>query len=120
MWVVRTLLERRYTVRGAVRSVEKGKRVTEYFHLHGDKVEWVIVEDITKVRLIRFWWVPFRYMRQDCAFDEAVKGVDAIIHMATRLPSPVGDLEGMCSCLSGALHDEMCPKSTSSPLCTEP
>ena len=54
MWVVRILLEQGYTVRGAVRSVEKGKRLREYFHSYGNKVEWVVVGDITKVRLIRF------------------------------------------------------------------
>lgn len=53
MWVVRTLLEQGYTVRGAVRSVEKGKRLREYFHSYGDKVEWVVVEDIMKVRFNR-------------------------------------------------------------------
>jgi len=50
MWVVQTLLEQGYTVRGAVRSAEKGKRLREYFHPYGDKVEWVVVEDIMKVR----------------------------------------------------------------------
>jgi nucleoside-diphosphate-sugar epimerase len=49
MWVVRTLLEQGYTVRGAVRSEEKGKRLREYFHPYGDMVEWVVVEDIMKV-----------------------------------------------------------------------
>jgi len=53
MWVVRTLLEQGYTVRGAVRSEEKGKRLREYFRPYGDKVEWVVVEDITKVRYSR-------------------------------------------------------------------
>ena len=49
MWVVQTLLEQGYTVRGAIRSVEKGKRLREYFHPYGNKVEWVVVEDIMKV-----------------------------------------------------------------------
>lgn len=52
MWVIRTLLEQGYTVRGSVRSVDKGKHLREYFHSYGNKVEWVIVEDFTKVRLI--------------------------------------------------------------------
>jgi len=51
MWVVRTLLEQGYTVRGAVRSAEKGKRLRDHFHSYGDKVELTVVEeDITKVR----------------------------------------------------------------------
>ena len=59
MWVVRTLLEQGYTVRGAVRSEEKGKRLREYFHPYGDKVEWVVVEDITKVRSSRVGYIRF-------------------------------------------------------------
>ncbi|KIM41313.1 hypothetical protein M413DRAFT_410925 [Hebeloma cylindrosporum] len=75
MWVVRTLLEKGFTVRGAVRSAEKGKRLREYFQPYGDKVEWVVVEDITK----------------DGAYDEAVKDVDAIEHMASPVTPPTGD-----------------------------
>ena len=59
MWVVRTLLEQGYTVRGAVRSEEKGKRLREYFHPYGDKVEWMVVEDIMKVRFSRIGCVRF-------------------------------------------------------------
>ncbi|KAK0448421.1 uncharacterized protein EV420DRAFT_1566683 [Desarmillaria tabescens] len=67
IWVVRTLLERGYSVRGTVRSTEKGKHLLETFKGYGDKIEVVVVEDITK----------------DGAFDEAVKGVDAIAHTAS-------------------------------------
>ncbi|KAF8953556.1 D-lactaldehyde dehydrogenase [Flammula alnicola] len=67
MWVIRTLLEQGYSVRGAVRSNDKGKRLREYFEAYGDKVEWVVVEDITK----------------DGAFYEAVKGVEGIEHIAS-------------------------------------
>jgi nucleoside-diphosphate-sugar epimerase len=52
LWVVRMLLEQGYTVRGSVRSVEKGRRPREYFHSYGDRVEWLVVEDFTKARLI--------------------------------------------------------------------
>jgi nucleoside-diphosphate-sugar epimerase len=51
MWVIKTLLEQGFHVRGTVRSVEKGRRLREYFGSYGDKVEWVVVEDITKVCL---------------------------------------------------------------------
>ncbi|PBK61525.1 D-lactaldehyde dehydrogenase [Armillaria solidipes] len=67
IWVVRTLLERGYSVRGTVRSTEKGKHLLEIFKGYGDKLEVVVVEDITK----------------EGAFDEAVKGVDAIAHTAS-------------------------------------
>ncbi|KAF9232840.1 hypothetical protein BU15DRAFT_67091 [Melanogaster broomeanus] len=59
-WVVQTLL------RGA-RSVAKGEHLKKLFASYGDKFEVVVVEDIAK----------------DGAFDEAVKGVDAIEHTAS-------------------------------------
>ena len=51
MWVVRTLLERGYTVRGTVRTEDKGKFMIEYFKSlgYGDKLEVVVVDDIVKV-----------------------------------------------------------------------
>ncbi|KAF7371236.1 hypothetical protein MSAN_00759300 [Mycena sanguinolenta] len=66
-WVVRTLLEMGFAVRGAVRSIEKGAHLREIFAAYGDKLELIVVADIT----------------QEGAFDEAVKGVDAIEHMAS-------------------------------------
>ena len=50
-WIVRTLLERGFTVRGTVRTEEKGKFMKEYFTSlgYGDKFEVVVVDDITKV-----------------------------------------------------------------------
>jgi nucleoside-diphosphate-sugar epimerase len=54
-WVVRTLLERGYRVRGTVRTEEKIKYMKEYFenlgyaYGQGGKLELVIVEDIVKV-----------------------------------------------------------------------
>ena len=59
MWVVRTLLEQGYTVRGAVRSEEKGKRLKEYFYPYSDRIEWVVVEDIMKVRSSRVRRIGF-------------------------------------------------------------
>ncbi|KAH9487447.1 Putative uncharacterized oxidoreductase [Psilocybe cubensis] len=95
MWVIRTLLEQGYRVRGAVRSEEKGKHLKEYFSKYGDKVEWTIVPDITK----------------EGAFDEAVKGVEAIEHTASPLPSSAPDpdetikpaVQGTLSVLQSAL-----------------
>ncbi|KAJ7596306.1 D-lactaldehyde dehydrogenase [Mycena floridula] len=66
-WVVRTLLEKGYTVRGTVRSDAKGKALSDQFASFGDKFEYAIVEDIVK----------------EGAFDDAVKGVDAIEHTAS-------------------------------------
>ncbi|KAL1751107.1 hypothetical protein FB107DRAFT_222671 [Schizophyllum commune] len=67
MWVVRTLLEKGYSVRGTVRSSAKGAYLSNYFRSYGDKFELAIVDDITK----------------EGAFDEAVKGVDAVEHTAS-------------------------------------
>jgi len=57
MWIIRTLLEKGYAVRGAVRSVEKAERLKEQFSSWGKKFEWVVVEDITKV-----WSGPTLYL----------------------------------------------------------
>ncbi|KAJ7064076.1 D-lactaldehyde dehydrogenase [Mycena amicta] len=67
VWVVRSLLEAGFSVRGAVRSADKGTHLSELFASYGDKFEVVLVEDITK----------------EGAFDEAVKGMDAIEHTAS-------------------------------------
>ena len=47
-WVVKGLLEAGYSVRGTVRSASKAKHVQDYFKSYGDKLEIVVVEDITK------------------------------------------------------------------------
>ena len=51
MWVVRTLLERGFSVRGTVRTEDKGKVMIEYFKSleYDDKFEVVVVDDIVKV-----------------------------------------------------------------------
>jgi hypothetical protein len=48
-WVVRTLLEQGYAVRGTVHSEAKGAHLKMLFDKYGDKLELVVVEDITKV-----------------------------------------------------------------------
>ncbi|KAF9482945.1 D-lactaldehyde dehydrogenase [Pholiota conissans] len=69
MWIVRTLLERGYSVRGTVRNEVKAEFMKAYFSGlgFGDNFETVVVDDIEK----------------EGAFDEAVKGVDAIEHTAS-------------------------------------
>ncbi|KAF8877684.1 D-lactaldehyde dehydrogenase [Infundibulicybe gibba] len=67
IWIVKVLLERGYNVRGTVRSTGKGKYLQDMFAEYGDRLEIVIVEDIVK----------------DGAFDEAVKGVNVIMHTAS-------------------------------------
>lgn len=55
VWVVRTLLEKGYSVRGTVRSEDKGTYLKRIFADYGDKFELAIVPDIVKVR--RAWWL---------------------------------------------------------------
>ena len=49
-WVVKTLLDRGYTVRAAVRSESRANDLKTLFPSAGDKLEFAIVEDMLKVR----------------------------------------------------------------------
>ncbi|WWC63268.1 uncharacterized protein I303_105868 [Kwoniella dejecticola CBS 10117] len=60
------LLQKGYKVRGTVRSEAKGEYLKDLFKGLGD-FEYALVDDITK----------------DGVFDEAVKGVDAVAHLAS-------------------------------------
>lgn len=53
IWIVRTLLERGFAVRGTVRSQAKGEHLKNTFKSYGNKLEIVVVDDITKVRVYR-------------------------------------------------------------------
>jgi nucleoside-diphosphate-sugar epimerase len=78
-WVVKKYLEAGYSVRGTVRSLSKSAFLNDKFSDYGDRFELVVVEDITK----------------DGAFDEAVKGVDAIAHTASPFHFRVTKPDGM-------------------------
>ena len=67
VWVVSKYLEAGYSVRGTVRSLAKSAFLNDQFAHYGDRFELVAIEDITK----------------DGAFDDAVRGVDAIAHTAS-------------------------------------
>ncbi|KAG8720487.1 methylglyoxal reductase (NADPH-dependent) gre2 [Ceratobasidium sp. 395] len=66
VWICQTLLDAGYTVRGTVRSTSKGDYLSNLFKLYGDRFQYVIVGDMT----------------EDGAFDEAVQGIDAVVHTA--------------------------------------
>ncbi|KAI0044603.1 NAD(P)-binding protein [Auriscalpium vulgare] len=66
-WVIKYLVERRYSVVAAVRNDEQGSFIVNRFPFYAGKVTYVNVPDISK----------------DGAYDEAVSGVDAIIHIAS-------------------------------------
>ncbi|GAA5978589.1 hypothetical protein JCM11641_002780 [Rhodosporidiobolus odoratus] len=77
--IAHQLLSRGFRVRGTVRSEAKGKYLDDLFQKDGlnrdHKWEWVIVEDV----------------EQEGAFDEAVKGVDAVLHTASPFHFRVND-----------------------------
>ncbi|WVR07580.1 hypothetical protein IAU60_004622 [Kwoniella sp. DSM 27419] len=64
---VEAFLDEGYNVRGTVRSREKGEYLRNLFECKKGKFDYAIVEDIG----------------QQGAFDEAVKGVDGVAHMAS-------------------------------------
>ncbi|KAI9058008.1 D-lactaldehyde dehydrogenase [Trametes sanguinea] len=66
-WILKELLERGFKVRGTIRSESKAAFVRNIFKSFGDKLELVVIPDATK----------------DGAHDDAVKDVDAILHVAS-------------------------------------
>ncbi|RPD79313.1 NAD(P)-binding protein [Lentinus tigrinus ALCF2SS1-7] len=75
VWVVQDLLEHGFAVRGTVRSESKATYLHDRFKAYGDKFEVVIVPD----------------MAVEGAFDEAVEGIDAILHIASPVTADVDD-----------------------------
>ncbi len=67
IWTVYQLLERGHKVRATVRSDDKGQYLQDVFKKYRDKLSYVIAEDLEK----------------EGAFDEAVQGVDAVLHTAS-------------------------------------
>ncbi|KAI1787248.1 NAD(P)-binding protein [Ganoderma leucocontextum] len=81
VWVTKLLLERGYQVRGAVRTKEKGEALLKIFeeklHARAKNLEYVVVEDLTA----------------EHAYDDAVKGIAGVVHIASPLTSMVHDLD---------------------------
>jgi len=73
--IVDVLLKRGYSVRATVRSESKGTYLKKIFGKYGDKLELVVVPDITK----------------DDAFDSVIGGLDAILHTASPFHFDVED-----------------------------
>jgi uncharacterized protein YbjT (DUF2867 family) len=48
LWITRTLLERGYSVRAAVRSEGKGSSILDLFKEYKGKVEIAVVEDMSQ------------------------------------------------------------------------
>ncbi|KAK0487355.1 D-lactaldehyde dehydrogenase [Armillaria novae-zelandiae] len=66
-WIVGGLLKGGYSVRATVRNEGRGNHLLDIYKSHGNKLKLVAVGDIS----------------QSGALDDAVKGVDAIIHTAS-------------------------------------
>ncbi|CDO69620.1 hypothetical protein BN946_scf184851.g8 [Trametes cinnabarina] len=66
-WTVNAFLDAGFAVRGTVRSVAKAEHLKKTFGSYGDKFEYIVVPNI----------------EEDGAFDEAVQGIDAVVHTAT-------------------------------------
>ncbi|EFI27543.1 D-lactaldehyde dehydrogenase [Coprinopsis cinerea okayama7 len=79
MWVIKLLLERGYSVRGTVRSADRIPYLRDRFKSYGEKLKVVVVSDIT----------------EEGAFDEAVKDVDGIQHIASPVPETVEDPDAL-------------------------
>lgn len=74
-WTCQYLLEAGYKVRGTVRSKEKGDYLSKIFEKFGDQWSYVIVEDVEKPN----------------GFDEAVKDITGIAHVASPFHMNVKD-----------------------------
>ena len=50
-WIIKLLLEQGFSVRGTVRSLAKGDSIRAAMSVNTDKLEFVVVEDITVVSI---------------------------------------------------------------------
>ncbi|OSD07840.1 NAD-P-binding protein [Trametes coccinea BRFM310] len=66
-WAVKAFLGAGFAVRGTVRSNAKAEHLTDIFRSYGETFEYTVVSDMTK----------------EGAFDEALRGIDAIVHTAS-------------------------------------
>lgn len=58
LWVVKSLLDAGYSVRGTVRSPSKVAELHDIFKEHADRLEVVVVPDFTKVRTLPLPYIP--------------------------------------------------------------
>ncbi|KAJ3039262.1 methylglyoxal reductase (NADPH-dependent) gre2 [Rhizophlyctis rosea] len=73
--VAEQLLQLGFSVRGSVRDLAKAEYLKKRWAQHGDKIEFVVISDLVKKE----------------GFDEAVKGVDGIAHVASPFHFNVRD-----------------------------
>lgn len=82
LWTVKSLLERGFAVRAVVRRESKSKILQALFpkFVESGKLEFAFIGDLTK----------------EGAFDEAVKSIEGILHLASPLPSASPGPQGTC------------------------
>lgn len=56
--IAQSLLESGYSVRGVVRSADKGEYLSKLFSCYGSKLQFTIVKDITAVRYRHLSCIP--------------------------------------------------------------
>ena len=80
MWITKYLLDKGYSVRGTVRNKEKAAYATTLFNdaITAQRLEYFAVPDFLATG----------------AFDEVIKGVDAVVHTATPVTLKIDDPEG--------------------------
>ncbi|KAF6748856.1 D-lactaldehyde dehydrogenase [Ephemerocybe angulata] len=81
-WVVATLLARGHTVKAVVRSAEKGEA------LKADLLQHISQNASKKDGDIALDFVVIADLVKDGAFDDAVLGVDTVVHVASPAPNP--------------------------------
>ena len=84
-WIIQQLLEDGYHVRGTVRSAAKGASLQKIYAQFDDQFEPFIVRDMTEVSVeLHRHDLPLTLLRcQPGAYDDAVKGMDTIMHVAS-------------------------------------
>ena len=76
-WICQILLQSGYSVRGTGRSESKGEHLKKIFASYGDKFEYVVVADPTKVRTLEVTYA-------DCA-DDLSDGLTCLFQTARRI-----------------------------------
>ncbi|XP_006459379.1 hypothetical protein AGABI2DRAFT_65374 [Agaricus bisporus var. bisporus H97] len=90
MWVIDFLLKAGYSVRGAIRGLDKTKDLNDKFSswVASGILEFIVVKDVTI----------------EGAFDDAVKDVDGVLHMASPVVVDADDPQDVINpAVSGAL-----------------
>ncbi|KAJ7686708.1 D-lactaldehyde dehydrogenase [Mycena rosella] len=90
-WIVGDLLRKGYSVRAAVREKAKGRNLLKMYEEYGRKLELSLVND----------------MNTEGAFDDAVKGVQGIIHTASPVHLDASHPKGKITMIDPAVNGQL-------------